>query len=181
VLQRLLNRIYNRDKSKDESSPEGEKESQQVEETAPVEAEALKSIDEKKQEAPSAPEATAEEGTTDSPETEAPEEDGEPIDPKVVRENIIEALQTVYDPEIPLNIYEIGLIYDVKVEPSGMTEVIMTLTSPACPAAGILPGEVESKTRSVAGVKDVKLDLTFEPPWTPDKMTEAAKLELGLL
>ena len=181
MLQRLLNRIYNRDKSKDESSVEEEKESQQAETTAPMEAEALELIEENEMEAPSAPEVTAEESTTDSSESEAPEEDGEPIDPKVVRENIIEALQTVYDPEIPLNIYEIGLIYDVKVEPSGMTEVIMTLTSPACPAAGILPGEVESKTRSVSGVKDVKLDLTFEPPWTPDKMSEAAKLELGLL
>ena len=181
MLQRLLNRIYNRDKSEEESSTTEAKEAAQTEEKAPVESEALKLIAKKEQPAPATPETITTEGTEDSPEPVVAEDEGEPIDPEAVRENIIEVLQTVYDPEIPLNIYEIGLIYDVKVEASGMTEVIMTLTSPACPAAGILPGEVESKARSVAGVKDVKLDLTFDPPWTPDKMSEAAKLELGLL
>ena len=104
-----------------------------------------------------------------------------PVDTEAVRENIVAAHRTVFDPEIPVNIYDIGLIYDIKVEPSGMAYVRMTLTSPACPAAGILPGQVESATRSVDGVRDVNLDLTFDPPWNPEMMSEAARLELGLL
>lgn len=99
----------------------------------------------------------------------------------VIEAQIIEALRTVYDPEIPVNIYELGLIYDVKVGPAGAVEVQMTLTSPNCPAAGILPGEVREKVRAVPGVTDAKVEVVFDPPWDPSKMSEAAKLDLGLL
>jgi FeS assembly SUF system protein len=104
-----------------------------------------------------------------------------PIDTEAVKEEIIKALKTVYDPEIPVDIYELGLIYDIRVEPDGNTSIQMTLTAPNCPAAGILPGQVESKARGVEGVFDVKLDLTFDPPWSMDKMSESARLELGML
>lgn len=90
------------------------------------------------------------------------------------------ALQTVYDPEIPVNIYELGLIYGVDVTPEGVVTVQMTLTSPACPAAAAMPAEIESKLRRVKGVTDVVIDIVWDPPWTPDRMSEAAKLELGL-
>ena len=99
---------------------------------------------------------------------------------KTVRERIVEALHTVYDPEIPVDIYELGLIYEVTVQDDGDTYIKMTLTSPACPVAGSLPGEVEMKARSVDGVNDVKVDLVWDPPWTPDMMTEAARLTLNM-
>lgn len=104
-----------------------------------------------------------------------------PIECSLLEGQITEALQTVFDPEIPLNIYELGLIYDVTVLPSGLAHISMTLTSPACPAAQSLPGEAEQKTRAVSGVTDVKLDLVWEPPWSLDMMSDEAKLELGLL
>ena len=104
-----------------------------------------------------------------------------PIDPKSVRTEIVKALKTVYDPEIPVDIYELGLIYEIQVEEDGNTYIKMTLTAPNCPAAGILPGQIESKARGVDGVYDVKLDLVFDPPWSMDRMSEAAKLELGML
>ncbi len=94
---------------------------------------------------------------------------------------IIEAISTVYDPEIPVNIYEMGLIYDLHVTADGCVRVQMTLTSPACPVAGSLPGEVEAKIREVEGVNDVALELVWDPPWTPDRMSEAAKFELGFM
>lgn len=113
---------------------------------------------------------------------EQPREEGEgSIDTAALEAQIAEAIKTIYDPEIPVNIYELGLIYSIKVEPSGMARVVMTLTAPNCPAAGILPGQVESQARSVDGVYDVDLDLTFEPPWTIERMSDAAKLELGML
>ncbi len=99
----------------------------------------------------------------------------------VIEAQVIEALRTVYDPEIPVNIYELGLIYEVKVDPSKIVEVRMTLTSPNCPAAGILPGEVRERVKGVPGVADAKVEVVFDPPWDPSKMSEAAKLELGLL
>jgi len=99
----------------------------------------------------------------------------------VVEAEVIEALRTIFDPEIPVNIYELGLIYDVKVEPSGAVSVRMTLTSPACPAAQSLPGEVEQKVRAVPGVTEVAVDVVWDPPWEPSKMSEAAKLQLGML
>jgi len=94
---------------------------------------------------------------------------------------VVEALRTCYDPEIPVNIYELGLIYEVKVEPSGSTRVVMTLTSPHCPAAAELPAEVESKVRDVPGVTDARVDVVWDPPWDPSRMSEAAKLQLGFL
>jgi len=93
---------------------------------------------------------------------------------------IIEAISTVYDPEIPVNIWELGLIYDVAVDAAGMALVTMTLTAPGCPAAQSLPSEVESKVRGVAGLSDAKVDVVWEPGWTKDRMSEAAKLQLGL-
>jgi FeS assembly SUF system protein len=120
---------------------------------------------------------------TEAP-TQAPEPGNKPTDPidiDAVQLEIVKAFKTVYDPEIPVDIYELGLIYELKLEPDGNAYVKMTLTSPNCPVAGILPGQVESAARGVDGVYDVKLDLVFDPPWGPDRMSEAAKLELGML
>ncbi len=100
---------------------------------------------------------------------------------KSLRECIIAQLRTVYDPEIPVNIYELGLIYEVDVKDSGEVAVKMTLTSPMCPVAGTLPHEVEAKVAGVAGVKSAQVDLVWDPPWTPERMSEAAKLQLGML
>jgi FeS assembly SUF system protein len=94
---------------------------------------------------------------------------------------VIEALRACYDPEIPVNIYELGLIYEVKVEPSGSALVRMTLTSPNCPAAQELPAEVESRVLDVPGVTDAEVEVVWDPPWEPSKMSEAAKLQLGFL
>ena len=98
-----------------------------------------------------------------------------------LKEKIVEALKTVYDPEIPVDIYELGLIYEIKVFPVNNVYILMTLTTPNCPSAEELPGEVKAKALSVEGVNDVELDLTFEPPYHQDMMSEAAKLELGFL
>jgi FeS assembly SUF system protein len=97
-----------------------------------------------------------------------------------LKPQIIAALKKVYDPEMPVNIYELGLIYGMEVDEAGAAKVLMTLTAPNCPVAGTLPGEVERAVRAVPGVTDVKLELTFDPPWTKDRMSEAAKLALGL-
>ena len=101
--------------------------------------------------------------------------------PEQIREGIIQMLKTVYDPEIPVDIYELGLIYNVEVREDRSVEVRMTLTTPMCPVAEILPAEVESKVASVDGVQSAAIDLVWEPPWNPGMMTEAAKLELGLM
>ncbi len=101
--------------------------------------------------------------------------------PEEIRERVVEQLRTVFDPEIPVNIYELGLIYEVKVEEDGTTRIRMTLTTPMCPAAEILPPEVETKARGVPGVTAVELDLVWDPPWNPDMMSEAAKLDLGMV
>jgi len=101
--------------------------------------------------------------------------------PEAVRKKVIDVLRTIFDPEIPVNIYDLGLIYDVSVGPEGATHIKMTLTTPMCPVAEDLPPEVEFKARSVAGVSSVQLDLVWDPPWSPDMMSEAAKLELGML
>ena len=114
----------------------------------------------------------------DSPAPPTPIED--PIDPEKVKLAIVEALKTVYDPEIPVDIYELGLIYKVDVSQDGDAHVEMTLTAPACPAAGMLPGEVEMRVSQVPGVKTAKVDVVWEPPWSKDRMSEAAKLQLGL-
>lgn len=94
---------------------------------------------------------------------------------------IIEALGTVYDPEIPVNIYELGLVYDIEANEGGDVEITMTLTTPNCPVAGSMPGEVERAVSSVQGVGSVKVNLVWDPPWSPEKMSEAARLELGFL
>jgi FeS assembly SUF system protein len=94
---------------------------------------------------------------------------------------IVEVLKTVFDPEIPVNIHELGLIYGVDIGEGGDVVIRMTLTAPACPAAGVLPGEVEEKVRGVAGVTDVRVDLVWDPPWSPDRMSDAARLQLGLM
>jgi FeS assembly SUF system protein len=98
-----------------------------------------------------------------------------------VRDRVIEMLTTIYDPEIPVNIYEMGLIHDLDVTADGDVKILMTLTSPSCPVAGSLPPEVEAKVGSVEGVRSIAVDLTWDPPWTPERMSEAAKLELGFL
>ncbi|MGH7350830.1 MAG: SUF system Fe-S cluster assembly protein [Candidatus Methylomirabilales bacterium] len=98
----------------------------------------------------------------------------------VIEAQVIEALRTCFDPEIPVNIYELGLIYGIEVDPSGVVQVRMTLTSPNCPAAGTLPGEVREKVRTIPGVPDARVEVVFDPPWDPSRMSEAAKLELGL-
>ena len=92
---------------------------------------------------------------------------------------IVEALRSVFDPEIPVNIYDMGLIYDLKIAPDSSVEVIMTLTSPACPVAGTLPPEVEQKVRAVPGVTSARVDVVWDPPWDMEMMSEEAKLELG--
>ena len=97
-----------------------------------------------------------------------------------LRESVVEALKTVYDPEIPVNIYELGLVYKIDITEEDHVLVEMTLTSPACPVAGTLPGEVESKVRSVSGVKEATLELVWDPPWDTGKMSEAAQLQLGI-
>jgi FeS assembly SUF system protein len=93
---------------------------------------------------------------------------------------IYDALRTVFDPEIPVNIVELGLIYDVLVDANGLAGVRMTLTAPGCPVAQSLPVEVAQKVKSVAGVTDAKVDVVWDPPWTKDRMSDAAKLQLGM-
>ena len=96
------------------------------------------------------------------------------------RKAVIQALRQCYDPEIPVNVYDLGLIYDVKLEASGKVEIRMTLTAPHCPVAGSLPAQVQSRVSALPGAAEVKVELTFDPPWSPDRMSEAAKLELGM-
>lgn len=98
-----------------------------------------------------------------------------------LKEEVIKALKNVYDPEIPVDVYELGLIYDIKVFPVNNVYVLMTLTSPACPSAGEIPGEVEQKIREIPGVSDVSVELTFDPPYSQEMMSEVAKLELGFM
>ena len=94
---------------------------------------------------------------------------------------VVESLQTVFDPEIPVNIYELGLVYAVQVDEYAMVNITMTLTSPLCPVAWSLPFDVKQKAESVAGVVEANVELTFDPPWTQDRMSEVARLELGML
>jgi FeS assembly SUF system protein len=100
--------------------------------------------------------------------------------PDELKEDIIEILKTIFDPEIPINIYELGLIYDVKVSDSGNVSIDMTLTAPGCPVAQTFPGEVEEKVMTVDGVSKAHVELVWEPTWTKDMMTEAAQLQLGM-
>jgi len=98
-----------------------------------------------------------------------------------LQEKIIQALKTVYDPEIPVDIYELGLIYEIKIYPINNVFILMTLTSPACPSAEAIPSEVESKIKSLEEVNDVTVEVTFDPPYTQEMMSEVAKLELGFM
>jgi FeS assembly SUF system protein len=97
-----------------------------------------------------------------------------------LQDQVIAALKKVYDPEMPVNIYELGLIYSCVVDPAGHVAIRMTLTAPNCPVAGSLPADVERAARAVPGVTGVTLELTFDPPWSKDRMSEAARLALGL-
>jgi FeS assembly SUF system protein len=96
-------------------------------------------------------------------------------------EQIVKVLKSIYDPEIPVDIYELGLIYDVMVNTDEEVKILMTLTSPNCPVAESLPREVEEKVKKIVNVKDVEVEITFDPPWSKDLMSEEAKLELGML
>ena len=98
-----------------------------------------------------------------------------------LKEDVIAAIRECYDPEIPVNIYDLGLIYDVHVSDTSKVDLVMTLTSPHCPVAEILPAQVKSRVELVEGVDEVDLELTWDPPWTPDNMSEEAKLELGFM
>ncbi len=100
---------------------------------------------------------------------------------QAIGEKVVDVLRTIYDPEIPVDIYELGLIYDVHVSDELDIKILMTLTSPNCPVAESLPEEVKEKVRSVDEVKDVEVEITFDPPWTKDMMSEEAMLELGFL
>lgn len=103
------------------------------------------------------------------------------MDPEVLKQKVLEVLQTIYDPEIPVNIYELGLIYEISILPVNNVQIVMTLTSPACPAAQSLPVEVDQKLRGIEGVNDVHVAVTWTPPWDKSRMSEAAQLELGFL
>lgn len=103
------------------------------------------------------------------------------MDEKEIKDKVIEVLKTIYDPEIPVNIFELGLIYEIKVFPVNKVYVLMTLTSPNCPVAESLPQEVKDTVESVEGISECELELTFDPPYTTEMMSEAAKLELGFM
>ncbi|RMG31657.1 MAG: SUF system Fe-S cluster assembly protein [Gammaproteobacteria bacterium] len=97
-----------------------------------------------------------------------------------LRDRVVAALKTVRDPEIPVNIYDLGLVYGLEIDPEGRVSIRMTLTAPGCPVAGILPLQVEQAVRAVEGVNDVHVELVWDPPWTQDRISDEAKLELGL-
>ena len=103
------------------------------------------------------------------------------LSPESVERSVIEAIQTVYDPEIPVNVFDLGLIYNVQVNPDYTVLITMTLTTPNCPAAGVLPGQVEQRVRDIPEVVEARVELTFDPPFHPDMMSEAARLQLGFL
>ena len=121
-----------------------------------------------------------ESGSDFKPAHSKPGRAAEPAAPEIERRGV-EELRSCYDPEIPVNIYELGLIYDIGVTPDGVVTILMTLTSPACPVAGSLPPDVEARLRTIPGVKEARVEVTWDPPWGPDKMTDAAKLQLNLL
>lgn len=102
-------------------------------------------------------------------------------DTQELRSKVLSAIKAVYDPEIPVDIYELGLIYEINVYPVNNVYILMTLTSPACPSAETIPSEVEEKVKAIDGINDVKVEVTFDPPYTQDMMSEAAQLELGFM
>lgn len=104
----------------------------------------------------------------------------EEIQEKALEAQVVETIKTIFDPEIPVNIYEMGLIYKVDTQADGKVDIEMTLTSPACPVAGSLPGDVEKRVAEIEGVSEVKVELVWDPTWTPDMMSEAARLQLNI-
>ena len=104
----------------------------------------------------------------------------QPFTAEDIKEDVIEMLKTIFDPEIPVNIYELGLIYEIDVSESGNVVIQMTLTAPGCPVAQTFPGDVENKISSIDGVNKVHVELVWDPPWTRDQMSEAAQLQLGI-
>ncbi len=127
------------------------------------------------------PAPAPEEAGTAASGTSSPPAEGE-VDATALEAKIVEVLRTVYDPEIPVNIHELGMIYEVRVNPDDASAYVkMTLTTPACPVAGTLPGEVEVKVATVPGVSSARVELVWDPSWNPSMMTEAAKLQTGLL
>lgn len=97
-----------------------------------------------------------------------------------LKDDVVEMLKTIYDPEIPINIYELGLIYDINIDEDKKVDINMTLTAPGCPVAQSFPGDIEAKVATVPNVNEVKVELVWDPPWTKDMMTEAAQLQLGM-
>ena len=127
-------------------------------------------------------ETTSPDITTDDVTTgDVATNDGEASPKDALKQDVIAAISEIFDPEIPVNIYDLGLVYDVHVGDGGKIDVVMTLTSPHCPVAEILPGQVKSRVELVEGVNEVDLELTWDPPWTPENMSEPAKLELGFM
>jgi FeS assembly SUF system protein len=117
------------------------------------------------------------------PEKRPPQTAGLVLDPSrtaALKDPIVEAIRTVFDPEIPVNIHDLGLIYDVIVDASNVVGIRMTLTAPACAAAQVLPEQVRRAVAAVPGVADVKVDVVWDPPWSPERMSEAARLQLGM-
>lgn len=104
-----------------------------------------------------------------------------PVDTAELREKVVMALKSIYDPEIPVDIYELGLIYEITVYPVNNVHILMTLTSPSCPSAEAIPSEVKQKVQEIEGVNEVNVEITWDPPYSQDMMSEAAKLELGFL
>ena len=104
-----------------------------------------------------------------------------PVEKQILELKVIDALQTSYDPEIPVNIYELGLVYGIEISDSGDVRIVMTLTAPSCPVAASLPLQIESKVSAIEGVKSAQVELVWDPPWNPEKMSESAKLQLGMI
>jgi FeS assembly SUF system protein len=125
--------------------------------------------------------ATDDVATNDVATNDVATEDGAESPKDALKQDVIAAICEIFDPEIPVNIYDLGLIYDVHVGDEGKIDLVMTLTSPHCPVAEILPGQVKSRVELVEGVNEVDLELTWDPPWTPENMSEPAKLELGFM
>lgn len=120
--------------------------------------------------------------STGTERTEAtPTRDSAQVETAQLETNVIAALRTIYDPEIPVNIYDLGLVYRLDVDAAGKVDIRMTLTAPACPVAETFPGTVEQRLYEVPGVTEVRVELVWEPPWNPDRLSEDAKLSLGLL
>lgn len=107
--------------------------------------------------------------------------DKKKIEPLDLHDKIEELLDNMYDPEIPVSIWQLGLIYDIKIDKKNNVHIIMTLTSPSCPVAGTLPRDIDRRVRAIDGVRSSKVEVTFDPPWTPDYMSEEARFELGML